>query len=447
MIDVRQQGAAGDGTTVDTVALQAAIDACGRAGGGRVVLPAGRYLSATLRLASGVELHLAEGARLVGVPDPAAYTGPADDPTNRWLHALIIGEDVADVAITGPGTVDGNNVRDPRGEERMRGPHTVLLRRCRNVRLADVTFRDSANYAFLFYATEGVRVEDVTFEGGWDGVHYRELDGVWNRDVTLRRCRFYTGDDSIAGSGVEDCVIDECVINSSCNGVRLIGPARRWTMTNCRFFGPGRFPHITQDRHNMLVGLNLQPSAWDARPGPLEDVVVRDVVMTDVLAAFHVVTHAGNTAERLTFERVSATVTGDQHASSVEAWGERTFADVTFRDVAIAYPGGASTAATERPIHQPGVGSRPLPVWGFYARHLASLTLDRVALTAQTPDARPAFRADDVARLRLHHLAVTPPPAEVEAVQLNAVEQLEREDGPKEPAAPRLVGLAAEAVG
>jgi hypothetical protein len=408
VFDVRARGAAGDGLTVDTAVLQAALDAAGAAGGGQVRLPAGTYLSATLRLHSGVELHLAEGARLLGVPDKNAYHGPADDPGNRWLHALIVGEDLTDIAFTGPGVIDGHKVRDPRGEEKMRGPHGILLRRCTGVRLENLTLRDVGNYAFLFYACQHVSVTNTTFEGGWDGVHCRDLNGVWNTDLRITGCHFYTGDDSIAGSGMEDCVIDRCVINSSCNGVRVIGPARRWTLTNCAFFGPGRFPHVTQNRHNMLAAINLQPSAWDSRPGPLEDVHVADCTLKDVLCAFHVVIRPGNTADRLTFERVQGSLTAARWAaSSVESWGEQPFGQVTFRDIDLTCPGGGDAAAAALPIKQPSVDARPLPVWGFYARGVKDLTLERVKLTALAPDARPAVRAEDVASLRLRQVSAT----------------------------------------
>ena len=64
-----------------------------------------------------------------------------------------------------------------------------------------------------------------------------------------RHC-IYTGDDCIAGHYIEDAVIENCLINSSCNGVRLIGPARRLTFAHCEFFGPGRFEHRTsRDLH------------------------------------------------------------------------------------------------------------------------------------------------------------------------------------------------------
>lgn len=423
VFNVRDHGAAGDGQALDTGAVQRALDACGEAGGGRVLLSPGTYLCATLHLRSGVELHLEEGAVLLGTPDKDAYLGPRGEG-NRWLHALILGEDVQGVAFRGRGVIHGNNVRDPRGEEGMRGPHTILLRGCRDVRLEDITIRHSANYAFLFYACEQVRVEAVTFEGGWDGVHFRDLDGKWNRDVRISGCRFYTGDDSIAGACIEDAVIENCLINSSCNGVRLIGPARRWSMSNCRFFGPGLYPHITQGRHNMLAGLLLHPSAWDPWPGPLEEVRFHDIEMENVQAAFHITLLPGNTGEAIAIERLKATLCGaGQTASSVESWGEEPFGQVSLRDIEIVADGGGGEEAARLPIEMPGKGVRRLPAWGFYARRVASLSMERVRLAARAPDAR-------------------------RALLLDAVERLQWDDGASDegqaPAPPHLEGVAAE---
>ncbi len=203
---VTQFGAVAGDEVLDTAAIQAAIDACGAAGGGRVLVSRReRVCRAPLRLRSGVELHLPEGARLVGVKNLDAYAGFQSSegepklPKSRWHRGLIVGENLHDIAFTGTGVIDGNQVFDPQGEEKMRGPHTVLLGHCRGVTLRDLTIRDSANYAFLFFHSQQVRVENAVFEGGWDGVHFRGSPAAWNRDVRITGCRFFTGDDSIAG--------------------------------------------------------------------------------------------------------------------------------------------------------------------------------------------------------------------------------------------------------
>ena len=105
--DVRDHGARGDGESIDTQAIQKAIDACGAAGGGRVLFPKGRYMSGTLRLRDRVEFHLSEGARLIGVKNRDAYAGFESGAwgKSRWNHGLIVGEGLRDVAISGTGVM------------------------------------------------------------------------------------------------------------------------------------------------------------------------------------------------------------------------------------------------------------------------------------------------------------------------------------------------------
>ena len=286
--DIRSHGAKGDGARPDTAAIQSAIDACRDAGGGQVLFPPGRYLSGTIHLRSGVTLHLDAGARLVGSTNLAHYaqpTPPAFMPEakwGKWHRGLIIGENVEDVAITGLGTIDGNKVFDPTGEERMRGPHTIVFVNCRRFSLRDVTIVDSANYAVFFQISDDVEIRNVKFVGGWDGVHWRGAPERWCQNVNIIGCQFFTGDDAIAGRYWNNTVIKDCLINSSCNGIRLIGPATRLTIANNLFRGPGEQPHRTSGekrRTNMLSGIILQPGAWDATTGLLDDVFIANNVM------------------------------------------------------------------------------------------------------------------------------------------------------------------------
>lgn len=437
-LNVRDHGARGDGETIDTQAIQAAVDACGAAGGGRVLVPEGRYLTGTLRLRDRVELHVSKGASIVGVPDCEAYSGFEQERwgRTRWNRGLMVGENLRDAAITGSGVIDGNNVFDPRGEERMRGPHTVLLADCHGVTIDGVTVRDSANYAVMLYACSQVRVENATFEGGWDGVHFRGSLEAWNRDLRIARCKFATGDDCIAGHYVEDAIVEDCVVNSSCNGVRIIGPAKRLTFRRCEFFGPGRFEHRTsRDMHrtNMLAALIIQPSAWTPTPGPIEDLCVQDVIIRDVACAFHLSLRNDNSGNRITVERLKATgVYGP--ALSVESWGPEPLGEVVLRDLDIAYapdatidPRLSGKPAVQSPIQQPGadVFARKLPAWGIYGRNVDLLQLTRVRLVSgDGEESRPVVRADRVAALTVDSLHSSPKPVDGTGVECNDVGEL-----------------------
>lgn len=327
------------------------------------------------------------------------------------------------------GVIDGNKVFDPKGEARMRGPHTILLSDCHDVTLEGVTMRDSANYAFFFYASTKVRVRDATFEGGWDGVHFRGSLDRWNRDVRITNCRFFTGDDCIAGHYIKDGVVENCLLNSSCNGVRLIGPAQGLSFTRCKFLGPGKFEHRTPAnlrRTNMLAAIILQPSAWTPTPGPLEDVHLRDITIHNVACALHVSIREGNTADRLIFERLTAT---DVYSSAVslESWADKPIGEVTVRQMKVKYtldavidPRLGKKPVVQDPIRKPGVGvwARRLPVWGVYGRNIHRLHLDKVTLEkGNSDDARPVILTDSVEQLIVGDLHHSPLPPTAKAIQ------------------------------
>ena len=407
VFNVRDFGAKGDGRTRDTQSIQQAIAACAQAGGGQVVFPAGRYLSGTVRLTSNMTLRLEADARLVGSSDLADYqhflppAGSFEARSPKWHRALVLGDGVQNVTITGPGVIDGNKVFDAQGEERMRGPHTILLGRSKHVTLHDLTVVDSANYAVMLEWSHTVDVRNVTITGGWDGVHFRASRDEPCQDIRITGCQFYTGDDSIAGRYVDNLLVEDCVINSSCNGVRIIGPMRHMIVRNCRFFGEGHSPHRTSNRRNMLAGIILQPGAWDPAEGALEDVSISDIQMTRVASPITIwLKRPGNTADRITVSRLTASGVY-RAAASVESWTDTPIGRVTFRDVDVQYEGGGKRppGGTEQP--KPGLDAQSLAAWGFYARNVESLHIENARWHLANSDQRPALWLERIGRVSL----------------------------------------------
>jgi hypothetical protein len=413
--DIRETGAKGDGQALDTAAIQKALDDCAASGGGTVVFPPGRYVSGSIHLRSGVTLHLDAGARLIGPTNLVHYAQPKvpdfmpELKLGKWHRGLIIGENVEDVAITGLGTIDGNKVFDPTGEERMRGPHTIIFVNCRRLTLRDVTIVDSANYAVFFQISDDVEIRNVKIVGGWDGIHWLGAPGRWCQNVNIIGCQFFTGDDAIAGRYWNNTVIQDCLINSSCNGIRLIGPATRLTIANNLFRGPGEQPHRTsreKRRTNMLSGIILQPGAWDATRGLLDDVLLANNVMQHVASPVTLWTKPGNTVGKVTVSGLNATGVY-RSAISVESWADEPITNVVLRNVQIEFAGGGTAAQAQQPVKDPGVDARLLPAWGLYARNVQTLTLEDVRFSLASDDFRPAVHADRVEQLKLDGMKFT----------------------------------------
>jgi Pectate lyase superfamily protein len=405
-------GAKGDGQTLDTGAFNDAIEACAEAGGGQVYVPAGTYVSGTLHLRSKVSLYLAAGATLAGTTNLNEYRQPKvpefmpEAKWGKWHRGLILAENVEDVAITGPGTIDGRKVFDPTGEERMRGPHTLVMVNCRRFTLRDVSIIDSANYAVFFQVSDSVDIRNVKIIGGWDAVHFRGSPQQWCKEVKIVGCQFYTGDDGIAGRYWDNVVISDCIINSSCNGIRLIGPATRLLVSHCLFYGPGESPHRTSARTNMLSGIILQPGAWDKTEGLLDKVLLANNVMRDVASPVTIWTKAGNPVGKITVSGLEAT--GVYRAAlSIESWAEAPITNVVIRNAHIEFDGGVKAETTRQPIKGPGVDARPLPAWGLYARNVQQITVQDVRLSTAQPDFRPVIVAEKVAKLSLDNFKPT----------------------------------------
>jgi len=399
-IDVREKGAEGDGKTLDTAAIQKAIDACAEAGGGTVAVPSGVYLMGSIQLRSRVGIYLDKGARLLGSTDLEAYRVPvaADGKPKQRLQALIQGEGVEDVVFSGTGTIDGNKVFNPNGEEKMRGPHTIFLMNCRRFTLRDITIVDSANYALYFSQTDDVEVRNAKFIGGWDGVHWRGTAEKWCHNASIIGCQFHTGDDAIAGRYWRHTVIKDCLINSSCNGIRLIGPATDLAITNNTFRGPGEQPHRTSGNRRMLAGILLQPGSWDSTQGALDQVRIENNVMSEVASPVTLFSKPGNTVGKITVKDLRATGV-HRAAMSMESWAETPVEEVLLENVSVEYVGGGKAVVADQKVSLPGLETRSLPAWGLYAHGIKKLTLHNVHFSLAADDFRPVITAEEVDQL------------------------------------------------
>jgi polygalacturonase len=403
--DIRDYQSATD-EGLDTGAINRAIDACTAAGGGQVLIPPGRFTSGTVHLRSHVTLYLAAGATLVGTTNLSLYEPPAvpsfmpEANWGKWHRGLLVGDGAEDVTICGQGTIDGHKVFDPTGEEHMRGPHTIIFADCRRFTIRDISILDAANYAVFFQASDDVNIRNVKITGGWDGVHFRGAPRHWCHNVNIVNCEFSTGDDSIAGRYWDNTVISGCILNSSCNGIRLIGPATQLLVDHCLFYGPGRQPHRTGGRTNMLSGIILQPGAWDKSDGLLDDVLLANNTMCNVASPVTIWTKPGNPVGRITVAGLNATgVYGS--AVSVESWSDSPITNVVIRNANIEFLGGGKAEQTTQRVKSPGVDARSLPAWGIYARNVQQLTLEDTRFSLANDDLRPALLADGVQHLTL----------------------------------------------
>ena len=293
--DVRAYGAVGDGTANDAPGIQRAIDACHAAGGGRVVVPAGRtYRSGGVELKSNVELHVERGATLLCSGDPADF--PYRFP-NYGGAPFIAAHRAERVAITGAGVIDGNGrayVDEDLGHiyRAKRGrPFTVFLVGCRNVAIRDVEVRDGAVWTIRLSGCSDVVIHALRILNDLKMPNSDAIDLDRCRNVRVSDCHLEAGDDCIClkatrefdGYGpCENITVTGCTLVST-SAALIIGCECKAPMRNIVFDAcvitrshRGLAIHLSDESDvenvtfsNMIVETRLFHTKWWGRAEPI----------------------------------------------------------------------------------------------------------------------------------------------------------------------------------
>jgi polygalacturonase len=406
-------------------AIQKAIDRVSLAGGGTVTVPAGDFLTGPIELKSGVELHLEMGARLVGLPDIAAYE-KAHMTVNgkRSPHSsLIYAQAQKDIAVTGPGTIDGQgghpafNVgkADPGGR-----PMIILFRDCRNVAVRDLRLENSAHWVQYYTDCEGVRISGLKV---YSHCNYNN-DGIdiESRDVVVTNCIFDCEDDAIClkGAGRDLCAdvaVSNCVAASNCNAVKLGTGSdcgyRDITISNItiRRASEDNFRHWSTKIAGVTAPVTvISGIALEVVDGGLlENVNISNISMRDVQTPIFIrmgrrggsSIPGGSRMHGITISGVTA-VSESMMSSSITGVPGLCPEDIYLSDIDITAPGGGTPEMTQIPVPE-AEDTYPenrklghsLPASGLYIRHANNVYLSNVRFHFREPDARPLIVTDD----------------------------------------------------
>ena len=312
VFDVRQFGAKGDGKTPDTEAIQKALDECGRAGGGTVKFSPGIYLSQPITIRTKTTVLLDAGATLLASTNQSDFMKTPGD----WLKAksggdfipLIAGKNLTDVTLTGQGTIDGNGAAWWEEAEKARiekpgftlpRPNLIVLNRCKNVRLENLTLQNSPKFHFVPTECTGVVISNVTILAPEHAANTDAIDPSSCQNVLITRCHIDVGDDNVAikaGKKLaerefasEDITVTDCAFlhgHGVSIGSETAGGVRNVTVRNCTF-------------ENTENGLRIKSQR--GKGGLVENISYSDITMKNVnpaitLTCYYMNNSAGDTA-------------------------------------------------------------------------------------------------------------------------------------------------------
>ncbi|MDP4292108.1 MAG: glycosyl hydrolase family 28 protein [Bacteroidota bacterium] len=446
--NVSDFGAVGDGIKLNTLAFQAAIDACTKDGGGVVYVPAGDFLTGTIELKSNITLRLSPSARILGSKNKDDYVRGNGIPSGNGNMVLIYAVKANNLTIEGNGTINGQGAAfytgqgdgtspvksknsDPNAPQPNRDrPHLMIFYLCDNLKIHDVFLTASAYHCMrILQCThvnfDGIRIYNRVNKNN-DGFHFNSCE-----NVKIANCEVLCQDDACALFGSNKFVtVTNCTFSTRWSIFRFSsGESQNICVSNCLIY----------DTYGCVVKI-------EAGNSRIENLTFSNIIMRNVTGPIGIGFTGGNnktgakdTATREAFVRniafngIRATVVsqpvnhpdipfnvsvnnGEQNSCiTLNGLGNSYIENISFNDVQVTYAGGGSAElAAKKDIQQYsaeyfGVWNQPPfgpPAYAMYARNVKGLTLNNVRFEVKSPDMRPAIIFDNVIDATLSNLSV-----------------------------------------
>jgi hypothetical protein len=432
--NIRSYGAKGDKATLDTAALQAAIDACAADGGGTVLVPAGTFTIGTVELKSNVTLHIAAGGTLLGSADGKQYHAVdaiplhGDTTLNDGNWALLFAVKATNVSIEGPGTIDGQGAQfhsavrgtpPPSGIGGNKRPYHVLVYQSENFSVRNISLLDCAYHSIRIIESQRIHLDSIYIHnrvnGNNDGFHFISAE-----HVTVSNCIVKCGDDA-------------CAMFGSCRYITVTNSyfSTRWSVFR---FGGGHAGDIAIS-NCVLHEVYGCPMKFQGDPGSIfENISFSDLVLDDVTGPISISVGKGRRRQsdaplpdelppvvvrNISFSNIHGNVTtnpphqlsestlgvggrpGEGHSAIVlNAIDDAVLENITFSNVHLTFGGGGTAEEGARRDVPKVFGEYfelgPIPAYGLYARNARGLTLQNVRFQVSTPELRPAVIFDHV---------------------------------------------------
>jgi polygalacturonase len=308
IVDIRQFGARGDGKTVNTEAIQKALDECGQAGGGVVRIPAGTYLSKPIFLRDHTTLQLDALAILKATDEPSDF---ADPEMPGSLLAFVNGKNLVNITIAGPGRIDGAGIRwwvtaelmsrQKPGYNHPR-PRIITLTNCKHLRVCDLTLQNSPGFHLNPVECDDVLVTNVTVRSASDAPNSDGIVLGCCKDVLVTRCLTDLGGDNISikspravpnrAVASQDITVSNCTFlrgHGMAIGSDTIGGVSNVTVWDCTFNGTqnGLFLKSQRGRGGLVEHIRYG------------DITMRDVDLAVTFTSYYLTNSENDTAQAL----------------------------------------------------------------------------------------------------------------------------------------------------
>jgi polygalacturonase len=435
--NVKEYGAVGDGKSIDSPAINKAIDAAVEAGGGTVYFPAGTYLCFSIRLKSHIGLYLDHGAVILAAnPDehdgqydaaePNEWDMYQDHGHSHWHNSLIWGEDMEDISISGPGKIYGKGLQRWDSDRAGEGNKTIALKNCHNVTIKDITILKGGHFCILPTGVDNFIIDNLKIDTDRDGIN---IDCC--RNVTISDCMINSpNDDGIVLKSsyalgypriTENVMISNCLVSGYDLGTLLDGTFQKTQkeapdgggVTGRIKFGTesnGGFKNITITNCTFDHCRGLALETVDG--GILEDITITNITMNDItnvpifLRLGSRMRAPESTAvgvmRRIIITNLIVNNANPELASLIVGIPGHVIEDVKLSNIQILVKGGKPKEYIDIEVPELEDGYPDprffgkIPAYGFFIRHVKGIEFNNVEIRFMEEDYRPAFVLDDV---------------------------------------------------
>jgi hypothetical protein len=437
-INISSLGARPDSIHDNTAIIQSAIDQCYLDGGGRVTVPAGKYITGSLNLKDNVELHLESGAVIIGSIDPADY--PRND------IALIFARGQKNISVTGNGRINGRGNSEvwQRGDNAGGRPKIIYFVDCQDVLVEGITLTNAAFWVSDYRGCNYVKINNVKIYSY--GNHNNDGMDIDSKNVVVSDCMVETDDDALCFKShthdrpCENVAVTNCVLASNCNAIKFgtasHGGFRNISVTNCVIKRPVEdqirqwHKHIEgiDSGHTVISGIAIE----SVDGGMVDQVKISDIIMDGVQTPIFI-----KLGDRRRYNEVPGQLKNVQInnilarnasliSSSITGFPGHYIEHVTISNVQITYQGGGTRKhyeyeppEKEKSYPENRMFGHYLPAYGFFIRHVKNLLLNNIQLSLAGPDYRSVVRMHDVEDIKINGLQADNPGSEVPVFEIS----------------------------